>query len=284
MGKTNYHIHTNYCDGQSSIEEMACAAFDAGLTSIGISSHFTAIFADDVGIDEERIDDYLAEIDRTAEKFRPLGLDIIKGFEADYWVLFHDVSDLFKQVRPKLDYMIGSIHYLDWLDDGTMGVIDWHEEKFEETILELCGTKEDFIERYYQEVGEMAEHVRPDIIGHIDLIKKSNLVLNRQILDLESPFALDCAFGALDRIRDSGSILELNTGGISRNHRPEFLYPSLPILKRAVELKIPLQVNGDSHFPAGINTYYDECDELLRSLGVKEVMAWQNGAFAPVPL
>ena len=34
-----YHVHTTYCDGHNSVEEMVRAALQKGMTTLGISGH-----------------------------------------------------------------------------------------------------------------------------------------------------------------------------------------------------------------------------------------------------
>ena len=36
---TNYHTHSNLCDGKNTLEEMAEAAFNAGIKTLGFSGH-----------------------------------------------------------------------------------------------------------------------------------------------------------------------------------------------------------------------------------------------------
>ena len=37
--KTNYHMHTTFCDGKNTPEEMVQEALARGFTTIGFSSH-----------------------------------------------------------------------------------------------------------------------------------------------------------------------------------------------------------------------------------------------------
>ncbi|MGI6109942.1 MAG: histidinol-phosphatase HisJ family protein [Eubacteriaceae bacterium] len=284
MGRTNYHIHTKYCDGSASCAEMAAAAFNAGMESIGFSSHFTTTYPDDCGIEKALIPDYLNDIQAEKRKYQPLGMEILTGFEADYYMDTGDINPDMKRIRLGLDYIIGSIHTMGFREDGEMGIIDWKEDQFEESVCQIYGDSLGFVKAYYQCIGDMAESVRPDIIGHLDLLKKSELVLKRNILDLDSPACTDAAFQALERIRDSGCILELNTGGIARKKNPEFLYPSEKLIRRAAELDIPMMVNGDSHSPDAINTWYPQSDALLASLGVKTVIRHGERGWKTVPL
>ncbi len=284
MGKSNYHIHSTYCDGKNTLEEMAQAAYDAGLTSIGFTSHFTALFEDGCGIKETEIQSYLDEIKRLRAVYKEKGMEILSGFEADFWMRDYQFSDLFRKTRPLIDYTIGSIHYMDSEDHGEYGVVDAFEDKYEESIRRFFGSPERYVEAYYEAVGEMALKERPEIVGHMDLIKKNEVMLNKNILNLDHKFQRDCAFGALDRIKQAGLILEVNTGAVARTGKTELLYPSVPILRRAKELGIPVTVNGDSHFTSGITTYFEESDALLRRIGYREVMYYKEGAFSPVPV
>ena len=86
MKRTNYHIHTLWCDGSASCAEMAKAAYDAGMDSIGFSSHFTMTYPDDCGIEAELIPDYLRETARIRSVYEPLGMEVLTSFEADYYM------------------------------------------------------------------------------------------------------------------------------------------------------------------------------------------------------
>ena len=55
MKKTNYHIHTNYCDGENSIEEMVQMAIAKGFDNIGISSHAPLMYQNDWTMPENTI-------------------------------------------------------------------------------------------------------------------------------------------------------------------------------------------------------------------------------------
>lgn len=284
MKRTNYHIHTLWCDGSASCAEMAKAAYDAGMDSIGFSSHFTMTYPDDCGIEAELIPDYLRETARIRSVYEPLGMEVLTSFEADYYMDTEAFSPEFAAVRPKLDYTIGSIHTMGFRDDGEMGIIDAFPEKFVESIRQIYGTEQAFAEAYYGAVGDMAEREKPDIVGHLDLLKKNNFILGRSAVDTGTKAYRDAAFEALRRIRDAGCILEINTGGIARYTNPGLLYPDPELTAEAVRLGIPLMINGDSHSTEGIDTYYTQAEELLRSLGVRTLMRRGQNGWEEAPL
>ena len=112
----------------------------------------------------------------------------------------------------------------------------------------------------------MALREKPDIIGHIDLIKKNNA--ENRFFDPEARWYRDLWHEALDAVKASGSIVELNTGGAARYGR-RCLYPSVEILKEAAAKGIPVTVTGDSHTTETIAYGYD--DLVPEALGAADV-------------
>lgn len=60
MITSSLHNHCNLCDGKDSPEEMAAAAFRAGITDFGFSSHSYASFDMGASVKDER--DYIEKI------------------------------------------------------------------------------------------------------------------------------------------------------------------------------------------------------------------------------
>ena len=70
----------------------------------------------------------------------------------------------------ELDYRIGSVHYIND-NDNNYFPIDMSKDTFNETIKHFGNLKE-VIYRYYDNVIKMIETQKPDIIGHLDLVRK----------------------------------------------------------------------------------------------------------------
>ena len=99
------HIHTNYSDGVSSIEEMALAAKKLGFSYIGISDHSqSAPYAG--GISVEKVKRQWKEIDALNKKLK--GITILKGIESD--ILKDGSLDYPESILAGFDFVIGSIH------------------------------------------------------------------------------------------------------------------------------------------------------------------------------
>ena len=101
----NLHVHTTYADGKDRPEEIVLTAIEKGFSSIGFSEHTYMEFSDyPYQMTVEDMTKYKAEVDGLKEKYKGQ-IDIFCGLEYE---LFSNVpTDCF-------DYLIGSVHYLDF--------------------------------------------------------------------------------------------------------------------------------------------------------------------------
>jgi len=103
--KGDLHCHSNWSDGQESIEGVAKAAKKFGYEYIAITDHagFLRIAH---ALDEKQLLKQIKEIDRVNARLS--GIKVIKGVEVDIKV---DGSLAIKdQVLAKLDFVIGAVH------------------------------------------------------------------------------------------------------------------------------------------------------------------------------
>jgi DNA polymerase (family 10) len=99
-------VQTNWTDGSDSIETMAKTAIAHGLEYIAITDH-TKRLAMTHGLDEKRILEQMAEIDRLNKKFKGK-ITILKGSECD--ILRDGSLDLPDKILAKLDVVGASVH------------------------------------------------------------------------------------------------------------------------------------------------------------------------------
>lgn len=263
----NLHTHTLYCDGKNSTEEMIQAAIERGFDSIGISTHGPVPFASDWNIQKENTEAYIEEVNSLKEKYKN-EIKVYLGMEMDY-IPGTGFDEEVKALINRLDYYIGSVHYLGRLNDGTMWTIDYNMEELSRGINESYnGNIRYAVEAYYNLVAEMAINYEPPIIGHIDLIKKLNR--NNILFDENEVWYRQCIERCLNIIRYTSSAIEINTGGMARGYTEE-QYPSTFILKFIEEKNIPVIINSDAHTPDGINFKLSEMYELIRELGIKSI-------------
>ena len=103
--KSIIHCHSNWSDGNDTIEAMAKAAINKGLEYLAISDHSkTAFYAN--GLSEERIKEQHAYIDELNRQLAPF--KIFKSIESD--ILNDGSLDYSNEVLSTFDLVIASVH------------------------------------------------------------------------------------------------------------------------------------------------------------------------------
>lgn len=105
--KGDLHCHSNWDGGKDSIEELAKSAQILGYEYIGISDH-TKFLKIEKGLDEKKLDQRNAEIDKLNEKYKNAKFKILKGCEAN--ILNDGSVDIKDEALSNLDYAIAGVH------------------------------------------------------------------------------------------------------------------------------------------------------------------------------
>jgi DNA polymerase (family 10) len=103
--KGDFHVHSKWSDGTSSIEEIAKAAQKKGYQYVALCDHSKSLRIAH-GLDESRLMKQIEEIDQVNEKMK--GFQILKGTEVD--ILADGNLDLSEKVLEKLDLVAAAIH------------------------------------------------------------------------------------------------------------------------------------------------------------------------------
>ena len=217
------HTHTTYCDGKNTPEEMIEAAIAKGLCRIGFSGHSPSPRGEDYAMKPEEIPTYIAEVRALAEKYKGR-IEVLCGIEQDVYS---------PPVPEGLDYIIGSVHYIR-VKDGYI-TVDYSAEKLRRGCLTYFdGDPYAMCEAYFAAYGKLAE-LKPDIVGHIDLITK---------------------------FIEQDALFEINTGALSRGYRTS-PYPAEPILAYIRERGGRVILTGDTHRAENLCYRFDEWEKLL---------------------
>ena len=119
----DYHVHTLFCDGKNTPEEMVLSAIDKGLNQIGLLAHSYVPFDKDGTISPNKVDEFIKTVNNLAEKYSSKIL-VLCGIE----------QDACSSDSLGFDYIIGSTHY--WTVNGKNLPIDLSEELFVKTVEE----------------------------------------------------------------------------------------------------------------------------------------------------
>jgi len=242
------------CDGKAALAEMARAAFEAGAVSFGASGHsHTPIPEDEDSVLPADMTPYRTEVLRLREEYRGR-MDVLLGIELD------NCADV---TAEGFDYWIGSVHRLRG-PDGGLYAVDWDAERLSNCQTEAFGGDAcAMAERYYAEVRRMAAR-RPTILGHIDLITKFNE--DGGFFDEEEPRYRAAALDALHAADPVETLLEINTGAMSRGYR-KAPYPALFLLREWRSMGGRIILTADAHSAGAIVYGYAQAAELARTAG-----------------
>ena len=257
MVTTDFHMHTTFCDGHSSPEEMVLSAINKGLGTVGLSGHSYTWFDESYCMKKQEIPAYVAEVTRLKQAYAGK-INILCGVEQDYY------SD---EPTAGFDYVIGSVHYLKFGDEF-MPVDEGNENHRRAAAKYFGGDMYALAEAYYQTVGDVVQKTNCDIIGHFDIITK--YYDNDPELDVNHPRYRAAWQAAADRLIKTGVPFEMNTGAISRGVRQK-PYPSEEILAYLAERNAPVILSSDAHHADYIAFQFDQCEATAKELGVKLV-------------
>ena len=262
-----------FCDhAVGTLRETVEAAIAFGYHTFGISEHAPRseerfLYSEErrrgwsVETLAEMFDAYAQEVHLLAREYADR-IVILRGFEAEVIPddsYRHEMQAL--RAAYDWDFVVGSVHYVREIQ------IDGHREEYQRAI-DACGGLEAFVVEYYDAVASMATALRPEVIGHLDLVRR----FAENDTPLDTPAMARAANGALEAIRDVGAVLDVNTAGIRKGLGSP--YPAPWLVARAKDVGVGLCFGVDSHGPEQVGEGLEEAREYLRQLGVDALTGW----------
>lgn len=262
---SNYHSHSTFCDGRGSMEDFVRFALSKGIVKYGFSSHAPLPFHTQWTMNEDDYPDYEKEFLRLKEKYAGQ-IELYLGLEVDY---IHHCSDIrnefFKQTH--LDYVIGSIHYLDQLAEHEFWSIDGAFDAFDRGLHQLFdGDIRQAAKRFFEVSSFMIETGGIDIVGHADKITLHGM--KYPDFEVTANWFVQLVGEYLELIKRKNLILEVNTKSFSEKG---MTFPHQSFYPLIRELDIPIHVNSDCHYPTNVIDGFDATYRLLYQTGFRSV-------------
>lgn len=265
MRYSNLHTHTIYSDGKNTAREMVETAIANNMVSLGFSDHSYTDFDLRYCIQKDKLGEYINEIKSLKKEYEGQ-IEIYLGYEQDGFAKIED--------RSVYDYIIGDTHYVR--TENGLRDVDYNAADFSET-LNTCfgGDAFKFAKAYYELYAECIPQLRPDILGHFDLVTKFGYI------DENDPRYRSLALEVLDSCLEICPIAEMNTGAISRGYR-KTPYPAPFILERIKEKGGKIILSSDCHNKDYLLCHFDECLDTLRAHSFDSVVALIGGKFTEI--
>ena len=264
--RSSVHCHSTLCDGKNTLQEMASAACAQGLTTLGFTGHSHTPCDREYCMSPRRTAEYKATIAKLKAEYKGK-VDILCGIE---WDQFSDDK------RIGYDYWIGSVHYLRGAVTGKYYEIDFRKQDLQDCInADFGGDALAAVEAYFRSVAEVAA-LKPDILGHVDLIKKLNR--DGSFFDENSDRYRAAALGALEAAKAADCILEVNTGAVFRGYRDDF-YPSQWLLGEWSRMGGKVIITADAHSTDCLTFGYEEAARQIKAAGFTSVQVLTGAGF-----
>ena len=268
--RADLHTHTALCKHASGTpEEYLAAARKAGLAYWGVSDHFPAPAGYDAAfrMAPDDLPRYFGILDSLREAADGSGLQVLAAAEFDYVPgRMDEVFAALDPVRPKFDYLIGSVHYVgEFAFDDPDKLADWPRFGVDAVW-----------DGYLTDLKAFVELGGFNVMAHSDLPKKFGFrPSDRENVLRRMTDIYECAAA-------KGICLELNTAGL--RVAADEIYPSPDLLRAAFRAGMKITLGSDAHKPEHVAYAFDRAAELARSVGWTSHTAFVRGEAVELPL
>ncbi len=250
--RIDLHNHTTRCNhAEGTIDEYIQRAIELGIDIYGFSEHAPMDFDEKYRLSFCDMDAYVNDVLEAKERYKN-DLEILLGYEVDYLPGHMDERVL----SAKVDYLIGSVHFIDkWSFDNPEFIGGWKSKDIDEIW-----------KAYFEATEAMVKTGKFDIVGHLDLIKVFKYMPKQDVRVL--------ARDVLKAIKKSGMVMELNAAGLRKPVGE--IYPSKALLEVAYELDIPITFSSDAHAVDQVGFGYEATTSLAKSVGYTQAVTFKD--------
>ncbi|KAI8969971.1 Polymerase/histidinol phosphatase-like protein [Mycotypha africana] len=283
-----YSLHSHsgqFCKhGYGLLEDVVKEAIRKGFYVYGLTEHMPR-FADSELYPEEieakctpsslatTYNDFLKEAKRLQEVYNGQ-IQLIIGSEIEF--INEEYAKYVHQLRKDtIDYVVGSLHHVQSIP------VDFSPELYQKA-LQIAGNgdlKTLFV-KYFNEQYEMLRSVRPEVVGHFDLIRIfSDPVKAEQLLTPSSTEAAedkeehndvwDCIIRNIKYVIEYGGLFEINSRAWKKGLRDA--YPHRNIIKAILVEGGRLTLSDDCHGPNDVGLFYEKLPDYLKENQINSI-------------
>lgn len=254
--KFDYHTHHERCGhAKGTVEEYIISAINNNLDYIGIADHAPHFYHEEdhpfkwKAMAKSHFPEYINEVLLLKEKYKKQ-IHVLLGIEGDF---LPDYMNIYQREFSKypFDYLIGSVHKVN-------GLSVFNEDRWKALSEEEISNT---ISTYYQLIEQSATCGIFQIIGHMDVMKRSfpafSTAHNKQLEQ------------TLQTIAKHDLSIEVNTNGAQ--YEGVGWYPSIEILEKACFYQIIPTFGSDAHTPKRVGDSFEQVKQHLKEIGFKEM-------------
>lgn len=252
----DYHVHTMLCShARGTMEQYVDHAVRAGLSEICFLDHLTL---NEKGRDLSMTPDEVALYYYSARRLQAAyrgRISIKVGLEVDFTP---ELSESARSVVERFDFDVtgGSIHFIEEKNLVSSKTSRRRKEKPDAS----------FYEDYLDLLDRMLDCTYIDIVCHLDIIKKFGTI--------PPDWFYQRAEALLDKIADTGKVLEINTSGAA--HPVGEIYPAQRLAEECCRKNIPVCLGSDAHLPEQVGRGFAEAADMLKKAGCTEITGFSR--------
>lgn len=255
--RVDSHMHTILCGHAIGAPiEYAMVAMEQGIDVMTITCHipmeWEAFGQEGIRMRRDQLDQYRSLVHDTAEKAKPLGVEVLCGIEAEVYPDEAQMQSMDKILTEfEWDFVLGSLHaqcrsYLTWLKTN----------KVNDDAMR--------IDSYFRHLKDGAQSGRYDSMSHPDVIRTYGVVSEFRAAEHEGVIR-----DFLQAVVDEDICMEVNTSGLTKGDFE--VHPDPLILDWASEMGVKLTIGSDSHRPQSVGQFFDTIQPMLREKGFKDL-------------
>lgn len=267
----SYHSHSGqFCKhGYGLLEDVVKEAIRKGFRAYGLSEHMPRYTDSELYPEEieacctpQTLEKTYAEFQVEARRLKELYKDqilLLVGAEIEF--INKDYDHHVKHLRETYtaDYVVGSLHHVNSVP------IDFSPELYTKALDQVSGSLTDLYTRYFDEQYIMLQSVRPEVVGHFDLIR---IFADQSIADktLLEPKVWERVIRNIDYIVGYGGLFEINSRAYKKGLRDA--YPQRDIIQVIQEKGGKFTLSDDCHGPNDVGLFYEKLPAYLSETGI----------------
>jgi histidinol-phosphatase (PHP family) len=257
------HSHTSYSKHAiGTVDELVRASIAAGVTVLTVTDHAPFPVDSNNRLLNSELEQYFKDIDSARQTYREQ-ITILRGLELDYM----PGSDNFSRellARYHVDFVIGSIHYVEVPDEPMVSVWD---------LPRIAGHA--FLDRYFASLEALLDSGLFDAVGHADTLLRS--VPEDILIQRFEPL--------LELLARSGIAFELNASGLRKSSLDPvtgkemqglWSYPSRKLLGQMLAHDVHFTIGSDAHDPRDAGAGITDMLAALRPLGLQRISYYER--------
>jgi histidinol-phosphatase (PHP family) len=260
----DYHTHTELCGhATGTVQEYIESAIAKGLREIGFSDHapMPEKLRSGISMSPGEVESYIGAIESARDRYDGR-IAVRVGMEVDYPLM--DSFDRRYCTDPRIDYLIGSCHFIDGWPFDHPDYIDGYKKRH----------IDDIYRKYFEILRSMAGSGLFNIVGHFDIVKKFGFRSGREFRHIIEDIAMALAANDV--------AVEINTAGLG--HPAGELYPSEEIIAILFRHNVPLTLGSDAHAPERVGNLFPRALEAVTRAGYRKLSGFKKRTRYDIPI